>query len=295
MDRRGLAAGVSAYVIWGTLPVYMKALKHVSPADVVAWRVLSALLFALIIMAAAGGLEEFARTLKDKRRLAMLAASGVLIAINWTFYVVAVVNDHVLETSLGYFINPLLNVVLAVVVLREHLPVAGRIAVALAAVGVGILGWQAGAIPWIALGLAVSFSGYGLIRRSVPVAGPTGLSIEMLLLAPLALLWILLWGGLGDWPGIGTASLLALGGPVTAIPLTLFAFAARRLPFATLGLLQFVAPTMIFLQGAFVYGEPLGPARIAAFACIWAGLAVYVADIVRLSRRRALAQAATLR
>src|SRR3546814_744332 len=158
--------------------------------------------------------------------------------------------------------SDLLNVVLAVVVLREHLPVAGQIAVALAAVGVGILGWQAGAIPWIALGLAVSFSGYGLIRRSVPVAGPTGLSIEMLLLAPLALLWILLWGGLGDWPGIGAVSLLALGGPVTAIPLTLFAFAARRLPFATIGLLQFVAPTMIFLQGAFVYGEQIGSAHV---------------------------------
>src|SRR3546814_4469194 len=116
----------------------------------------------------------------------MLAASVVLISSNWTFYVVAVVNDHVLETSLGYFINPLLNVVLAVVVLREHLPVAGRIAVALAAVGGGITGWQAGAITWIALGVAVSFSGYGLIRRSVPVAGPSGLSIEMLVPAPLA-------------------------------------------------------------------------------------------------------------
>src|SRR3546814_19567734 len=120
MDRRGLAAGVSAYVIWGTLPVYMKALKHVSPADVVAWRVLSALLFAFIIMAAAGGLEEFLRTLKDKRRLAMLAASGVLIALNWTFYVVAVVNDHVLETSLGHFLHSSPNVVRPVVVMREQ-------------------------------------------------------------------------------------------------------------------------------------------------------------------------------
>src|SRR3546814_14795390 len=118
---------------------------------------------------------------------------------------------------------------------------------------------------WIALGLAVSFSGYGLIRRSVPVAGPTGLSIEMLLLAPLALLWILLWSGLGDWPGIGTVSLLALGGPVTAIPLTLFAFAPRRLPFATIGLLHFVPPTMLFLQGAFVISKPLGPVRLPAF------------------------------
>src|SRR3546814_18960199 len=137
-------------------------------------------------MAAAGGLEEFIRTLKDKRRLAMLAASGVLIAINWTFYVVAVVNDHVLETSLGYFINPLLNVVLAVVVLREHLPVAGRIAVALAAVGVGLLGWQAGANPWIALGLAVSFSGFVLIRRSGPLAVSPVLALASTLPPPLA-------------------------------------------------------------------------------------------------------------
>jgi chloramphenicol-sensitive protein RarD len=280
-DKRGLAVGIATYVLWGIIPVYTKSVKYVPAADFIGWRILWSLAFCLIVVVAVGGLEELFRTLRDRQRMTMLASSSVLIAVNWFIFMSAIIHNHVIEISLGYFINPLINVVLGVMFLREHLPTAGRIAVALAVAGVAILTWQAGTIPWVALGLAITFALYGLIRRSVPVDALTGFSIETLLLAPLAAAWLCIWGTVGVWPDLKTGALLMMAGPVTAIPLMMFAFAARRLLFSTLGLLQFIAPSMVFLLGVFVYREPLGWAKAAAFGLIWLGLGIYMADVIR--------------
>lgn len=272
---------MGAYLIWGVLPLYLRLLQGVPAADVLAHRILWSLLVVAILMAVLKGRGRLAAALRQPRLLAMLFASAVCIAANWLIYTYAVLDGHVIDTSLGYFINPLVAVLFGVVLLGERLSRLQWVAVALAALGVVVLAVERGSLPMISLGLALSFGIYGLIRKQAAVDTVTGLFIETLLMTPVALIWISTTPqGFTGWP-VPTMATLAFGGLATAVPLMLFGIAARRLPLSTLGLMQYVAPTMVLVEAIVVFGEVLDPARLAAFCCIWAGLAVYTLSLRR--------------
>ncbi|MGY1458413.1 EamA family transporter RarD [Luteimonas sp. A534] len=295
---RGLWMAVGAFIIWGLMPLYWHLLKHVPSLQVVAHRALwSAVLVAAYLTLTRG--HGWLRAVLSQPRLAlMLFASGMLIGFNWSLYVWAVNAGHVVESSLGYFINPLLNVVIGVVFLRERLAPAQWVAVALAACGVLWLTFNYGSFPWIAMALAGSFALYGLIRRQAQVDAVAGLGVENLyLLIPAAglLAWLELGGGGGftdlRW-GLGSNLLLVLGGALTALPLIGFAYAVRQVSLTTVGLLQYLAPTLQLLCGVLVFGESFGRDRAIGFAVIWIGLAVFAVDGFIRARRRVVAQQA---
>jgi chloramphenicol-sensitive protein RarD len=295
---RGLWMAVGAFVLWGLMPLYWHLLKSVPSMHVVLHRALwSALLVAAYLTLTRG--RGWLRIVLAQPRLAgMLLASGLLIGFNWSLYVWAVNAGHVVESSLGYFINPLLNVVLGVAFLRERLVPAQWVAVALAACGVLWLTFNYGSFPWIALALAGSFALYGLIRRQAQVDAVLGLGVENLyLLVPAIglLAWLEGSGGGGFFDlrwGLGANLLLVLGGALTALPLIGFAYAVRRVSLTTVGLLQYLAPTLQLLCGVLVFGEPFGRDRAIGFAVIWVGLAVFAIDGFIRARRRIVAQQA---
>jgi chloramphenicol-sensitive protein RarD len=280
-----------AFVTWGLFPLYFLLIPQVPPLEVVLHRSTWALLLVLGILAYQGRWSWLQDTLKQPKRLWMFSASALLLSCNWLLYVYAVQSGHVAEASLGYFINPLLNVLLGVVVLRERLRPLQWLAVALAALGVMWLTWQAGRLPWIALALAASFGLYGLIRKTASLGALEGLVLENILLAPLvlpALLWVSVMGsafiGGPAGPGVllqGPASQigwLMLGGPLTAFPLLMFAAGARKLPLATLGMLQYIGPTLQLILAVWVFHEPFSSQRLIGFAFIWTALLVMSAD-----------------
>jgi chloramphenicol-sensitive protein RarD len=281
----GLLFGLGAYSIWGFLPIYFKVAAAASPIEMLAHRVVWALVLLIGLSWQQGLLGEVRAALRPGRTFALLVASTVLIAINWLVYIWAVVNGLILEGSLGYFINPLVNVLLGVIVLKERLERPVVVAVLVAAAGVAWLTFQVGHPPWVALTLAVSFGLYGLLRKLAPVGAVTGLTVETLLLAPLAVAY-LLWAwatGRATFLSGSTARdlLLVLAGPLTAVPLLLFTGAARRLPLSTLAFLQYLSPTLQFLVAVFLYREPFTAARGVAFACIWAGLVIFAVYSLR--------------
>lgn len=276
-NRAGLVYGISAYVCWGVLPLYLHLLKEVPPAQVLSHRIIWSLLLLgaiLLVSRRLGSLFTQARG----RTLLFLCASAVLIGINWFTYIWAVSNDHIVAASLGYFINPLLNVALGLIVLGERLDRLQTAAITLAGIGVLILALHGGDALWISLTLALSFGFYGLIRKIAAIDALGGLSIETAVLAPFALGFLLFAGQEGN-AAFGHDRtldvLLVLAGPITAIPLLLFAAGAKRLRFATVGLLQFIAPTLQFGEAVLVYHEPVHPAQLATFALIWAGCGLY--------------------
>jgi chloramphenicol-sensitive protein RarD len=279
--RRGLLALVCAFSTWGFLPLYLKPLRHVPPLAVMCHRLLWCCLFVLALLALRGELEQVRAALRDGKTRLRLCASAALISCNWLLYVWSVTNGHVVEGSLGYFVNPLVNVLLGVAVLGERLERVQWIAVAIAAAGVGYLTWLAGRPPWIALGLAGSFGSYGLIRKTVAVEALAGLASETLLIAPLGLAYLVAaelgGGGAGLHAGGWTLPLLIFGGPLTAVPLALFSYGARRVPYSTVGIVQYIGPTQQLLLGILVFGEPFPPQRAAGFALIWIALAIYAA------------------
>lgn len=278
----GGIAAVSAFGLWGLIPVYFKAIDAVPAVEIIAHRVVwSALLLALVLLAARRWRAVQAAVL-DRRLMRTLAASAGLIGVNWTIFVWAVNNDRVLETSLGYFINPLVNVLLGVVFLKERLRPGQWLAAALAAGGVGNLVIGYGALPWVAIALPVTFGLYGLLRKIARVDATTGLLVETTILSPIAVVY-LAWlaasdGGAFLRAGPAVDLLLLASGPVTAVPMMCFAAAARRLKLSTLGFFQYLAPTLTFLLGVFVYHEPFDPARQLTFALIWLALAIYSVD-----------------
>jgi chloramphenicol-sensitive protein RarD len=282
--RIGLLAGAGAYLIWGVLPLYLRLLIGVPAADVLANRILWSLVLIAGILIVSGGIGRLRAAVQQPRLLALLFVSAAAIACNWMIYTWAVLNGHVLETSLGYFINPLISIVFGVVLLRERLAPAQWLAVALAMAGVATIAIAKGALPLISLGIALSFAVYGLVRKTAAVDAITGLMIETALLAPIALGWLFTRpGGMFDRPPVITALLIA-GGALTALPLLLFGVAARRLSLSTLGVMQYVSPSMVFLQAIFLFGEPIDPWQLLAFALIWAGLAVYTRSLLARSR-----------
>lgn len=286
--RHGLAYGLAAYGAWGFFPVYLKAVARAPVLELVCHRVIWAVGLLLLLSWQQDRLADIRAALRNPRALRVLAASTALIAVNWLIYVYAVVSARMLEASLGYYINPLVNVLLGVVILHERLHRLERLALALAAAGILWLGLHVGQPPWISLALAVSFALYGLLRKIAPVGALTGLAIETLLLSPLAIAyvgWRVASGKAAFLSGDTTLDvLLVLAGPVTAFPLLCFAAAARRLPLSTLGFLQYLSPTVQFLLAVVVYGEPFQHAQAGAFALIWAALAVFAYHTVRTFR-----------
>lgn len=291
-QRRGLLLGLGAYLIWGVVPLYFRLLRDVPPLETVAHRVLWSVLLLVAIVFARGQLADAMTVLRQPRLLAALALSAALIFANWLVYIWAVVNDHLVQASLGYFLNPLLNVALGVVVLKERLSRGQGIAVALAVVGLAVLVGASAEALWVSLVLAGSFGFYGLIRKMVPVGALDGLTVETTLLAPLCLGY-LLWAQTEDtlyW-GTNTAvdGLLIASALVTSVPLLMFAAAVRRVPYAVIGLLQYLAPSMVFLQGVLLFGEAVSPAKWVCFALIWAGLAIVSGEELMKLRRRSVA------
>lgn len=289
MQAAGTAYAAAAFLMWGLFPLYFRIVPAVQPIEMVMHRIVWGLLFVLAVLAGLRRWDWLLPTLRQPRRLALFAASAAMLTINWLVYVWAVQNGHVVDAALGYYVNPLLSVLLGVVVLGERLRPVQTVAVALAAAGVAWLGWQAGGLPWIALALAASFGLYGLLRKTAPLGAIEGLTIETLLLAPLAVAGLAWWStqGRGVWVTgpADQATWLLLSGPLTALPLLCFAAAARRMPLATLGMMQYAAPTLQLLLGVWVWGEPFDARRAAGFIAIWAALALISADALRGTRR----------
>lgn len=289
----GLLQALGAYFIWCLFPLYFAALHTVAPFEVVAWRLLFTLPFCLIMVAVLRQGPQLRAALGNPRILGALALSGLLIGTNWLVYVIAVLEGHVLAASLGYYINPLVNVLAGTIFLREQLTRLQWLAVILAGVGVAMLAWGAIDTLWISLSLALSFAGYGLVRKLAPVEALPGLTVETLVLLVPAL-GMLGWqaaspAGLAMGQAPTTSILLACAGIVTGVPLLLFASAARRLDFSVLGFIQFVTPTGVFLLGLFAFGEPLKRVQVYCFLFIWTAIAVFCWDL--LSRKRKVAAA----
>ena len=282
LDRRGLLAAIGAFAIWGLLPLYLKLLHQAPVFQIMTHRVVWCCLFVFGWLGVRGELGHVTRALADGVTRLRLFASAVMITINWLTYVWAVGNGHVVEASLGYFINPLVSVLLGVLFLSEKLNPRQWIAVALAALGVAWLTWQVGRPPWIALTLAFSFGLYGFVRKTVVVDAVAGLAVETLLILPFALAWLLFEYGRGA-SVFGVVSwqldtLLVASGLLTAVPLVLFAFGVRRVPLTTIGLLQYMAPTLQLITALLVFKEPFTAVQAVGFGCIWLGLVVYAVD-----------------
>ncbi len=288
--RKGLVPAAAAFAMWGVFPLYFHALHQVPAVQVIAQRIAWSCLFVLGWLMLRGELGSLRAALTDRGVLLRLAATATLITLNWLTYVWGIEHNRVVETSLGYFIGPLVNVLLGVVVLSEKLTRTQWTAVALAAIGVAYLTLMTGTLPWIALTLAVSFALYGFLRKLVKVEALPGLAVETLLLAPLSVGYVL-WcesagtGALGHTDAL-TNTLLIGSGPMTAIPLFLFAYGTRLLPYSTVGLLQYIAPTLQFICGVFLLHEPFDRTRAIGFLVIWAALVIYAGEGVRLSRKQ---------
>ena len=292
--RAGLLLGLGAYLIWGVLPLYFKQITEVPASEIVAHRIVWSVLFLAVLLVLSKRWQALRSALASPRMLLTLFVTALLIATNWLVWVWAVVNGHVLEGSLGYYLNPLVNVVLGVVLLRERLSRAQVGAVLLAAAGVAVLAAGAGGALWISLSLAASFALYGFVRKVAPVEALEGLLIETALLTPLALGWIL-WvqaeGQSSFAVDLRTDILLIAAGAITAVPLLLFTAASKRLTYSTLGFLQYIAPSLQFLLAVLVYKERLTVPHIVCFGAIWTALLIYAAEGVRLGRASARAEA----
>jgi len=291
-DRRGLLLGTSAYLLWGFLPLYFPLLTPTGAVEIIAHRIVWSLLFCVLVLAATGGLGSLRPVLQSRRTTASLAGAGVLVATNWLVYVYGVLSGHTVDAALGYYINPLVTVLLAVVVLGERLRPAQVAAIAVAACAVVVITVGVGRFPWVAVVLAVTFALYGLVKNRTgrTVGALAGLTVETATTTPLALAFLvwstaqgtLSFGAHGGWHTLG---ILALG-PITAVPLLLFGGAARRLPLSVIGLLQYLTPTMQFAVAVLVFGEEMPAARWWGFVLVWVALAVMTVDGVRAGRAR---------
>jgi chloramphenicol-sensitive protein RarD len=286
----GIVYASLAFFFWGLFPLYFHALGEVPPQEILAHRMLWSLLFLVIVLTVRQQWKWLPKVVRQPRIVASFAARALLLTANWFIYIWSVNNGHVIDASLGYFINPLINVLLGVLVLKENLRRGQWIAMAVAASGVAWLTWQAGELPWIALILGITFGGYGLLRKTAALAALEGLSLETMMLFPLALVYVLWLNAHGQNTFLNTAHdstrwLLAAAGPITAIPLLLFAAGARKIPMAVLGLIQYLSPTMQALLGVWVFHEAFPAARLAGFLIIWAALLLYVLEGWWVSRR----------
>ena len=295
-QRFGFLAGLCAYFIWGSLPLYIRTMRHVLPQELLAHRIIWSVPTALILIALAGNWWDI-RVAFRWATAKWLILSGLVIGMNWGIFIWAVNADRTIEASLGYFINPLVSVLFGMLFFAERLRPAQWVAVAIAAAGVGVVTMAYGHVPWVALILCMSFAFYGVIRKRVAIDSRAGFLVEVVVLVPLALAW-LIWfaqqpdgrlAGGGGW----TLLLLMAAGPVTAVPLILFALAAKRLKLSTIGMMQYIGPTLQFLVAIFIFREPFGTTHAIAFSFIWLALIVYTVDsVVGEAKARRLARSA---
>lgn len=290
--RIGLLLGATAWILWGLFPLYFALLDSVSPIEIVAHRVIWSLVFMVIVITAVRGWSRVRGHL-SWRTAGILAAAAVLLSVNWLVYVYAVSSDQVVQASLGYFINPLVSVALGVIVLKERMRHMQWVAIGIAAIAVLILTISYGALPWIALVLAISFGFYGLLKKFAGIGSLESLTIETALLAPFALILLgtMEMGGQAVFAtdGWGISILLILLGPVTALPLLAFGGAANRIPLSTLGALQYLTPVLQFLLGVLIFAEPMPTSRWIGFVFVWLALVVFATDTYRNARQARLA------
>jgi len=285
----GLVYALMAYGLWGFLPLYMKLLSHISPAEIVAHRVIWSIPIAAVVLMVTRRTRDLATALRSPRTLALAGLTAGLVAVNWSVYVWAITSGRALDASLGYYINPIFSVLLGAVILREKLDGLQKLSVAMAAVAVAILTVASGTVPIAALALTVSWGFYALLKRSLAIGPNQGFMLEVLILSPLALGYVVWHGvqGTGQFAGNVSDTLLLLGcGAVTAVPLIFYANGAKGLRLTTIAMLQYIAPTMIFLIAVFVFGEPFGTARMIAFPLIWLSLAVFSFSLLKSRRAK---------
>lgn len=296
LAKEGVVAGLAAYLMWGFLPVYFKTVGSVDPTEVLAHRVIWAVPFGALILFARRQWSEVHAALVHRKMLAWLTLSALFIAMNWFVYIWAIQDGRIFETSLGYYINPLTNMLVGVWFFKERLRRLQLVAIGSATVGVLVLAISGGVIPWVSLFLAISFTVYAAVRKRVVIGGMPGLFVETLLLLPFAMLWVgYLLSSSQMVFGYGDTSMtfwLLMAGPVTALPLLCFALAARRLTLTTIGFMQFLAPTLQFCTGIY-YGETLTTAHMICFSFIWAAVAFFIYDAVTAAKKKPLPTAST--
>lgn len=288
--RSGVAFGLIAYTLWGLFPVYFKWIEAVAPTEVLVHRIVWAVPFGALIIAARNQWADVKRALTHRKMLFWLAMAALCISVNWLIYIWAIQNERIFESSLGYYINPLMYVAVGVIALGERLRKLQSWAVALAFIGVAYLTISGGVFPWVAISLALLFTGYGVIRKQIVIGAMPGLFVETLVLFPLAFGWLawLMAQQQASFAADGPSSLsllLMLAGPITVVPLLLFAIAARRLTLTSIGFMQFLAPTLQFCTGLY-YGEELTTPHLVCFACIWVAVILFSLDAVRKGRKK---------
>lgn len=286
---KGIVCTLLAYVLWGLFPFYFHALAGVDAMEILAHRIAWSLLFAAILLVALRRTAWIPKALRDRRTMLVFTASALLVGANWGIYVYSIVSGRTIEASLGYFINPLVSMILGAAFLHERLGRVQAAAVAIAAAGVAWITWSEGVAPVLGLGLALTFGLYGLIRKIAPLGSLEGFSLETMILAPLALLWIWHLDAGGELAfaaaDLSTQLLLVAAGPVTAVPLLLFAAGVRLIPYSTTAIIQYVSPSIVFLIGVFAFGEPFGAGKLAGFALIWIAVALFLGETFVVSRR----------
>lgn len=289
--RRGFLLALGAYLLWGLLPFYMKAVAHLPLAEVIAHRIVWSVPIAAAVLVWAGRTADFKAAIRSPRTIAMAALTAALISVNWGIYVWAIAVDRTVETALGYYINPLVSVVVGALLLGERLDRLQIAAVVLATVAVTVLTIEGGKLPWVSLALAFSFAAYGFFRKTLPIGPSQGFLLEVLLLSVPAFGYIVYLIATGQdhiVSSTGTDTALLIGcGPVTSVPLLLFAFGAKLLRLSTIGIMQYIAPTMVFLIAVLIFDEPFGAAQAIAFALIWTALAMYSWSMLVTARRAA--------
>lgn len=296
---RGFAFALTAYLLWGFLPFFMKAVAHIPAGEVVAHRIVWSVPIAGAVLIWLGRTNDIRIALRTPRTMLMAVITATLITINWGIYVWAIGADRAVETALGYYINPLFSVFLGAVLLKERLDLAQKAAIALAVVAVGVLATEAGGLPWVSIGLALSWGFYAFFRKTLPVGPNQGFFLEVmvLFLPSLGYIIYLQSTGQGHFGTTGSTDLVLLlcCGLVTAVPLMIYANGAKLLRLSTIGIMQYIAPTMIFIIAIFIFREPFGPAKMVAFVLIWISLAIYTTSLLRQHRGRQRLAAANLR
>ena len=285
---RGFGFALTAYLLWGFLPLYMKAVAHISPAEIIAHRVIWSLPVAGAVLIWLGRTADILPALRNPRMLAMAACTAALITVNWGIYVWAIGSGHALDAALGYYINPLFSVFLGAALLGERLTLTQKLAIGLAAIAVAVLTVESGKLPVAALGLTVSWGIYAYLKKSLPIGPNQGFFLEVLILSPFAagyILWAAITGHGHFFAGVPfDTGMLLCAGFITAVPLMIYANGAKLLRLSTIGILQYIAPTMIFLMAVLVFNEPFGTARMIAFPMIWVALVIYTTSMVRTAR-----------
>ena len=285
----GFLYALAAYLLWGFLPLYMKALAHIPPPEVIAHRVVWSVPIALVVLWWTGRTADLRAALLSPRMLGMGAMTAALISVNWGIYVWAIGSGHALDAALGYYINPLFSIFLGAVLLGERMGRLQMAAIALAVVAVGILTWEAGRLPVVALGLTLTWGAYAYLKKRLPIGPNQGFALEVLILLVPALaymLWLSSNGTSHFLKGIALDNWLLIGcGIVTAVPLMVYANGAKRLTLSTIAIMQYIAPTMIFLTAIFIFDEPFSSVKLAAFGLIWVALAIYMGSMIAAQRK----------